>query len=241
MAVIDGSTSKTTTRISHWRTNGRYCMQLIAKYVRHAPKDITAAAFCHGLTEHVRKRYSKSQLTRLADHPEERLTASCAVFSRMQRQVWLIGDCQCLIGDQLYDNPKPMEQTIARQRADIAHRLLANGTTVEQLLANDEAREAIVPSLIESMKGQNVDYAVVDGFSIPMDKVRILTLDFRPWTVVLATDGYPTLKPTLAESEAALAHQLATDPLNINTFMATKGCSPGNNSFDDRTFVRLTV
>ena len=241
VVVIDGSTSKTPTRISRWRTNGRYCMKLVSRYIRHAPKDIDAAKFCLGVTEYVRRHYSKAQLERTTAHPEERLTASCAVFSRLQRQVWLIGDCQCLIGDRFIDNPKPSEGRIAEERAGVARRLIAEGMTERQLLADDKARKAILPSLVSSMKGQNVDYAVIDGFSIPMGKVRIETLDFRPWTIVLASDGYPFLLPTLAESEAALARQLAADPLNIGAFKATKGCLEGNNSFDDRAYVRFRV
>ena len=57
--------------------------------------------------------------------------------------------------------------------------------------------------------------------------------------VVLASDGFPFLKPTLAESEAALAEQLANDPQNIHTFIATKGIVEGNKSFDDRTYIRF--
>ncbi len=239
--MIDGSTSKTPTRISRWRTNGRYCMKLVSHYIRHAPKDIDARSFCLGVTEYVRSKYSKSQLERAAVHPEERLTASCAVFSRLQRQVWLIGDCQCLIDDRFIDNPKPSESRIAEERANAAMQLMDEGMTERQLLTNDTSREAILPSLVSSMKGQNVDYAVIDGFSIPMGKVRIETLDFRPWTIVLATDGFPFLLPTLDESEAALARQLATDPLNIGAFKATKGCMEGNNSFDDRAYVRFKV
>ena len=58
---------------------------------------------------------------------------------------------------------------------------------------------------------------------------------------VLASDGYPFLHPTLKESEAALARQLADDPQNISSFVATKGLVEGNNSFDDRAYIRLTV
>ena len=57
--------------------------------------------------------------------------------------------------------------------------------------------------------------------------------------IVLASDGYPFLKPTLAESEAALANQIANDPQNISCFIATKGLVEGNKSFDDRTYIRF--
>ena len=57
--------------------------------------------------------------------------------------------------------------------------------------------------------------------------------------IVLASDGYPFLEPTLAESEAALAEQIANDPQNIHSFIATKGIVEGNKSFDDRTYIRF--
>ena len=57
--------------------------------------------------------------------------------------------------------------------------------------------------------------------------------------IVLASDGYPFLKPTLAASEAALAEQIANDPQNIHSFIATKGIVQGNKSFDDRTYIRF--
>lgn len=91
------------------------------------------------------------------------------------------------------------------------------------------------------MRGPNVTYAVADGFPIPMDKVRVVTLTSGRHTVVLASDGYPFLRPTLAESEAKLASQLSDDPLNIGRFKATKAYVEGNNSFDDRAYIRFEV
>ena len=91
------------------------------------------------------------------------------------------------------------------------------------------------------MQQQNVTYAVIDGFPIPENRVPVITLDFRPWDVVLATDGYPFLCPTLQESEDKLRQQRETDPLNIGTFKATKAFTPSNNSFDDRTYIRFSV
>ena len=59
--------------------------------------------------------------------------------------------------------------------------------------------------------------------------------------IVLASDGYPFLKPTLSESEEALEEQRRRDPLNITTFKATKAFRRGMNSFDDRSYIRFTV
>ena len=38
---------------------------------------------------------------------------------------------------------------------------------------NDTGRTYILPELIHSCLRQNIDYAVIDGFDIPPDKVKI--------------------------------------------------------------------
>ena len=178
----------------------------------------------------------------MQQHPEERLCASVIIYSRLRREVWMVGDCQCLIGDNYFDNPKPYEQQLAEMRAEKVRELLAAGVPQKELLqAHDPAREVMIPTMLEVMQNQNVTYAVVDGFPIPETKVRVIPLDFQPWEIVLASDGYPKLAPTLEESETLLAQQRHDDPLNIGTFKATKAFVEGNNSFDDRSYIRFTV
>ena len=242
IAVIDGSTSKTLRRVCWWMSNGRCAAKTVARFIRHMPANITSAEFCRGVTAAVARKYSKHHLDLYAAHPEERLTASCIVYSRLRREIWMVGDCHCLVGDNYFDNPKPSEQRLAEKRAEEAHRLIAEGKeTTESLLAHDTARDAIIPLLIEEMQNQNKTYAVIDGFPMPRQKVRVIPLDFSPWTIVLASDGYPFLRPTLQESEQALAAQREEDPLNIGKFKATKAFHPQNTSFDDRSYIRFRV
>ena len=51
VAVIDGSTSKTDYRHSLLRSNGRYAMQLVSRYIRRMPKTTTCEAFLRGLLD----------------------------------------------------------------------------------------------------------------------------------------------------------------------------------------------
>lgn len=265
IAVIDGSTSKSSLRHSLFSSNGRYCMQLVSRYLRKAPKGITCEAFCRGVTAYVRKHYRRSRLELMAREPWERMCASAVIFSRVSREVWMIGDCQCLLtpiinGERqapaFYDNPKPYEQQLAEERAAYYHSTLnpqhstlhaqrstlhAQRSTLNAPPSTDEGRALIIPHMKEAMLRQNIDYAVVDGFPIPQQHVRKISLDFRPWEIVLASDGYPFLCPTLQESEERLARQLSTDPMNILDFKATKGLQPGNLSFDDRAYIRFEV
>lgn len=254
IAVIDGSTSKTPKHLNPDMKNGRYAMMLISEYIREELKaDASADDFCQGVTAYIyNKVYEKLGVEeRLKEHPEERLTASAILYSRTRDEVWMVGDCQAIIDGKLYENGKPYEQEIARKRVEL----------IEQGLSPAEARKQIEPLLVEAMlSGQNQNYTVIDGFSIYQKGVKVVTLKMKPASssietyfqeqtkpvlslneVVLASDGYPFLKPTLAASEASLVEQIANDPQNIHSFIATKGIVEGNKSFDDRTYIRFSV
>lgn len=261
IAVIDGSTSKTLKHLNPDMKNGRYAMMLISEYIREELKaDASVDDFCQGVTAYIyNKVYEKLGVEeRLKEHPEERLTASAILYSRTRNEVWMVGDCQAIIDGKLYENGKPYEEKIARKRVEL----------IEQGLSSAEARKQIEPLLIEAMlSGQNQTYTVIDGFPIYREGVKVVSVsdscsvqdsvpasDSVPCSdsasasdtipsssseIVLASDGYPFLKPTLAASEAALAEQIANDPQNIHSFIATKGIVEGNKSFDDRTYIRF--
>ena len=254
IAVIDGSTSKTPKHLNPDMKNGKYAMMLISEYIREELKaDASVDDFCQGVTAYIyNKVYEKLGVEeRLKEHPEERLTASAILYSRTRNEVWMVGDCQAIIDGKLYENGKPYEEKIARKRVEL----------IEQGLSPAEARKQIEPLLIEAMlSGQNQNYTVIDGFPIYQEGVKVVALKMKPASssietyfqeqtkpvsspneVVLASDGYPFLKPTLAASEAALAEQIANDPQNIRFFIATKGIVEGNKSFDDRTYIRFSV
>lgn len=261
IAVIDGSTSKTPKHLNPDMKNGRYAMMLISEYIREELKaDASVDDFCQGVTAYIyNKVYEKLGVEeRLKEHPEERLTASAILYSRTRNEVWMVGDCQAIIDGKLYENGKLYEQEIARKRVEL----------IEQGLSPAEARKQIEPLLIKAMLSrQNQTYTVIDGFPIYREGVKVVsvsasssvqdsvpTSDSVPCSdsasasdtipsssseIVLASDGYPFLEPTLAASEAALAEQIANDPQNIHSFIATKGIVEGNKSFDDRTYIRF--
>ena len=246
-AVIDGSTSKTAERVNPAMTNGRYCMTLIADYISTMPPDSTLESFCQGVTEKIRGIYDDNHLTAtLADHPEERLCASAVVYSDLRKEIWMVGDCQCMVNGEPHTNGKPSEERIAARRAELFRGLSLRHpdmTDGHGHILHDYARDAILPDLIASMKGENKTYAVIDGFPIHMQGVKLITLPHSalPATIALASDGYPFLCATLQKSEKKLATQLARDPYNIDSFVATKGLMRDNVSFDDRAYLRLTT
>lgn len=215
-------------------------MLIIKNYIEQMPQEICLREFCEGITAKINSIYTENGIDfeLLRQHPEQRLTASAVIYSAYFRQIWMIGDCQCIADGNLYDNPKPEEEMAAKERANFIKEAL-NTATTEQLMTHDIGRDHIKPLLISACKGQNTSFSVIDGFKIPLNKTRLINVSSTTDDIILASDGYPFLKPTLSESETILKHQLATDPLCIRTFKATKGLMRGNHSFDDRTYVRF--
>ena len=263
IAVIDGSTSKTPKHLNPDMKNGRYAMMLISEYIREELKaDASVDDFCQGVTAYIyNKVYENLGVEeRLKEHPEERLTASAILYSRTRNEVWMVGDCQAIIDGKLYENGKPYEEKIARKRVELIKQGLSPAEARKQI------EPLLIKAMLS---GQNKNYTVIDGFPIYREGVKVVsvsdscsasesvsascsesasasesvsasgTIPVSSSEIVLASDGYPFLKPTLAASEAALAEQIANDPQNIRSFIATKGIVEGNKSFDDRTYIRF--
>ena len=267
IAVIDGSTSKTPKHLNPDMKNGRYAMMLISEYIREELKaDASVDDFCQGVTAYIyNKVYEKLGVEeRLKEHPEERLTGSAILYSRTRNEVWMVGDCQAIIDGKLYENGKPYEQEIARKRVELIEHGLSPAEArkqiepllIEAMLSGQNQtypvidgfpvyREGVkVVSLSDSSSVQDSvsssdSCSVQDPVSCSGSASASDTIPSSSSEIVLASDGYPFLKPTLAASEAALAEQIANDPQNIHSFIATKGIVEGNKSFDDRTYIRF--
>lgn len=267
IAVIDGSTSKTPKHLNPDMKNGRYAMMLISEYIREELKtDASVDEFCQGVTAYIyNKVYEKLGVEeRLKEHPEERLTASAILYSRTRNEVWMVGDCQAIIAGKLYENGKPYEEKIARKRVELIAQGLSPAEArkqiepllIEAMLSGQNQTYTVIdgfPIYREGVKVVSVsDSSSVQGSVSSSDSCSVQdpvscsgsasASDIIPSSsseIVLASDGYPFLKPTLAASEAALAEQIANDPQNIRSFIATKGIVEGNKSFDDRTYIRF--
>ena len=269
IAVIDGSTSKTPKHLNPDMKNGRYAMMLISEYIREELKaDASVDDFCQGVTAYIyNKVYEKLGVEeRLKEHPEERLTASAILYSRTRNEVWMVGDCQAIIDGKLYENGKPYEQEIARKRVELIEQGLSPAEArkqiepllIEAMLSGQNQTYTVIdgfPIYREGVKVVSVSDSCSVQDSVPASN-SIPASDSVPCSdsvsasgtflvssseIVLASDGYPFLKPTLSASEAALAEQIANDPQNIHSFIATKGIVEGNKSFDDRTYIRFSV
>ena len=220
IAVIDGVTSE-----EKGTTPGRAAMLALS---------LSVQGFSPNLYE---EQIVKELTSVIKDVKIEGAKASVVIFSRVLSRILLIGDCQCMINGILHTNRMKWDEKMTKYRHDYICSLLYEGNvTVDSLLQFDIAREKA--KKIMPVKPENIEYAVVNGNEIPIDLVDMYDVP-RDAEVVLASDGYPFLCPTLKESEDWLDKVLSIDPLCFMVNQQTKGWYQGQDSYDDRTYVRF--
>lgn len=246
-AVIDGATSKTSFKLED-RTTGQLAAQLVGRAIKGFSPDIRAATAVRTVTEQINQFYRARNLEeKLENSPAYRAIATAAIYSRHRREVWFVGDCQALVDDRKHIRAKRrVDKTLAQVRALATRLHLAEGKDPEGLQRGDPGREFIIPllrrqSLLQNHPSDPFSYLCFDGFEIPLKKVRKLSLPDDVDQLVLATDGYPKLFPTLEETEEYLHEAIQQDPLCIGPLMGTKGLKPDNKSFDDRAYLRIAL
>jgi hypothetical protein len=169
--------------------------------------------------------------------------ASIVIYNQVQRQVWRVGDANfSLDGDDhtvrtafddiqvelkrlifeavAYDNP---DQLRPDEDLDLILRLLHN---YQPGLQNPSQPGPYALSILDGHRPP----LRVEQFSVPQDASLL----------ILASDGYPRLFPTLQEAERFLYELRAQDPLLTGKFAQAKlPRQPG--AWDDRTYLKLDI
>lgn len=245
--VMDGTTSK-SDRLWDGKKSGVVASMLISEAVSSLPTDIDSNGAIQTLTLSIANYYHhRGEYEALKRDPIHRLTASVALYSNYHKEVWLIGDIQAMIDGEIYTNRITLEEILASARALYLEMELLKGKQIGELLEFDTGRQFIKPLLEGQSLYQNsaVDssysYSVIDGFPVSDSNIKKIKIKEGTSYLILASDGYPFLKPTLKESEDTLEHLLARDPLCIRIYKATKGLKKGNISYDDRAYLKLEI
>lgn len=243
IAVIDGVTSK-----CDFCYEGRTTGQIATHMVKQALQDLPVDADVHLFINLVNKRFER--FYDVAQFPYDRTQfgpqAVCVVYSVHQHEIWMIGDCQARVGDDIYENPKKSDMVLADYRALMIQTLLDKGMSEAAISANDPARAAILPWILKATRYANDDateygYSIINGNQIPDRLIHRIALTPDQHEIILASDGYPVVERTLEESEAELERILSEDPLCCRELHATKGIASGQLSYDDRTYIRFLV
>lgn len=244
VAVVDGATAKNEFQIDG-RTIGSIATEIILEAITALSPELSVFEAIDRINKEMIRFYNSRQiLDKVTRFPDMRCTASAAIYNHYWREVWLIGDCQCRIGECVFKNEKEIDRVLSEMRSLLLYDALERGILVADLQNQDIGRGFIQPMLKRQSIWQNnlrgnteYCYSVLDGFSVYEPGVAVIQVD-EP-SVILGTDGYFELYGTLLETENALHYQIKTDPLCIGTYKTTKGVVLGNYSFDDRTYVRI--
>ena len=240
IAVIDGATSKTDNRFEG-KTGGKIAAEIIASCLQTGLVESNMdykTAICRIQSE--LQNYSQEyQLEEQGIH----LCASAVIYSIAKRQIWAVGDCQFLLNGKHYTFYKKVDTILSDARSLAIHMLLQSGHSEDELLKNDMARTLILGELKMQQYLENRDDEY--GYSVFSNQGSVKTIsvtDVPPGSeIVFASDGYPELFGTLAESEDRLNELIRLDPLCYKIYKSTKGLMSQCTHFDDRSYIRFRV
>ena len=247
IAVLDGVTNKSSFSFQS-KKPGRIAIELIREAILGLNPESDAVGALGEINRHIRDWYKeRSFLERMCQNSEERCGASLVLFSGFRKELWFAGDCQALMNGEAIQPQKQVDRIFSDLRAMLIHIELAQGKTEEELLRHDTSRERILDLLKLQTRLQNTShnsefsYYIIDGFDWdPGLGLRVVPVNQPNGEIVLASDGYPRLFPSLEETEAFLANLLREDPLCYKKYRTTKGLYSGNVSFDDRCYIRFS-
>lgn len=173
-------------------------------------------------------------------------TCVAAIYSVSRREVWLVGDCQALIFGQHHQFELPTDQRAAAFRQAFLKALILSGKGLEDVQAGDPSWALLKPVFEAAPADQNhpldsLGYGAFDGQEIPACHLHVVPVPQHVHEVILASDGYPELHATLAESEEALWALARRDPLMIGDSPGCRAFPVTGGSFDDRTYLRLRL
>jgi glycerophosphoryl diester phosphodiesterase len=244
--VIDGATTKSTVLYEN-KTSGLLVSEILEKTILNLEEKTSLSQTIDILTNSVRDYYIANNLVEnMKKNPLDRLTASIVIFSKYFNQIWMIGDCQCMVDNKVYTNEKFIDKFLSETRAFYITKELISEKSIKELQKFDTGRQYILPLLVSQSYFQNskfdseYSYCVIDGFPINISKIKVIEINSSK-TIILASDGYPKLFNTLNETENYLDYILENDPLCYNLYKSTKGKYINMNSFDDRAYLRLEI
>ena len=221
-------------------SSGRYAARLLAEEMEKLAPDLTAqqavAQLNRALTEAYDCPFSQVEV-------EDRLQAAVIMYSKARREVWSFGDCQAMINETVIRNPKRVDELLSHVRAlylELYGREEVPGQDCAVQTETDSGREYIMPLLRRQAMLANTNsefgYDILDGGAVNCEHVKVYPVREGDH-IVLASDGYPKIFSSLAESEQYLQKVLLEDPQCVCQNLQTKGLKKEQLSFDDRAYL----
>lgn len=241
IAVIDGAMPKGDI-LWDGLDGDVFVAALLKKEMANLPPEIEAEQALEKLNNAIISCYQSRNIADVSD--ENTLQASIVIYSHARQEIWSYGDCKIMINGALRSTTKPIDELLAKVRSFYLQTEIMLGKTHEELMVHDSGREFILPLLKrQSMlinSQEPYGYPVLNGSPLCRNHLRILRLKAGDH-IVLASDGYPEIYPTLSKSEARLNEIIQSDPLCMWNHIDTKGVKKGNVSYDDRCYISFFV
>ena len=241
VAVIDGATPKGNL-LWDGLAGDVFVARLLKKELDDLPPELDADQAIEWLNNSIISCYKRMCTGELSS--ENTLQASVVIYSRAKREIWSYGDCKFMVNGALRSTTKAVDELLSRVRSFYLQTEIMLGKTEEELMRFDTGREFILPLLKrQSMlinSQEPYGYPVLNGRTLCHDQLRVIKLKAGDH-VVLSSDGYPELYPTLGKSEERLAEIIKSDPLCMWNHVDTKGVKKGNVSYDDRCYISFFI
>jgi len=243
VAVIDGASDATGASFNGL-TGGRLAAEAVADAIRGLPTATDARTFADTLSEAVRESVAAVAGDLGPDVRWPVAVAACV--SRETRQVWRVGDCNIVIGGVFHPGEVGVDGASCRFRAAVNTALVNQGMSVSEIIETDPGHKAARVLIDQQQHLANRvspwGFGCFNGQRVPDEYLEIIAIPETATEVVLASDGYPEVRGSLAATEAALRALIERDPAAMSEMWAMgKPMKPGANAPDDRAYLRLTV
>lgn len=238
VAVIDGATSK-SQKLWGGVSSGFFAAKTICVALNEIKRNLNAIDTINYLNDYL--------ITQIGDKKipfNDRPMASLVLYNNTTSQIIRYGDCKFLIDAEEFPRVNQNDIALASKRAKILLEAIEKGKSIEELKQKDIGREFILDQLARNTEYANhagkKGYPAINGTIINKNFIDCYSVK-KNSQIILASDGYPFLKPTLEESEAELKRVIEEEPLLIKQYISTKGMRQNQVSFDDRAYVRLKI
>lgn len=242
IAVIDGATSRQGQTLGGCRF-GRFAAETVAEGIAALDPATDAQGAVRTLTGILREKYlaaAKKDGLDLGTGPYP--AAALLVYSRRAKEIWRVADPTFMVDGKAFPTMLKLEEVEADLRSALIEAKLLKGDSVQSLLEKDPFREMIRPVASDFRQFVNREvhfgFGVIDGTEVPKSLIEIHPVAGAK-EIVLASDGYPRVFPTLEQTENYLAKILVEDPLMYRVHKQAKGLEAGQVSHDDRSYIRF--
>ena len=248
IAVIDGVTSQSPFKYENKKL-GKIICDVLLEAIPKLNNKFDCYQSIDFLNNYILEFYKKHNIfEEISGDAADQPSASVIIYSKNYNQIWLIGDCMALYGDNILENKLEVDELYTKIRIMTIEYFLATGYTEKQLLEEDVAGKFVQnlskrqPYIRNKLYNSKYDYAVIDGFNKPnKELIKCIDVPSDVKEIVFVSDGYRKPFSSLKESEEYLKHIKEVDPLCYKEFAYERGFYNNQESYDDRAYIRFEI